>query len=91
MVRSVTTFDAEWTDEDMRAALAWQRDKAEQCSGCGHYSSESMDPDNASRWDAEPVACHVCAAKDRAVRAYRNAKGDEDGVRWRIKDREEGR
>lgn len=87
-MRSVTVLDAEWTDDDMQHALGWERDKASRCGGCGHHVDEAMDPENASRWDAEPVACHVCAARDKAVRAYRQAKGDEDGVRWRIKDRE---
>lgn len=88
MVRSVTTFDAEWTDDDISAAMAWMADDADRCPGCGHHRDESMDIDHAGNfYDAEPVTCHACAARDRAQKAHRDQNGDQAGVYWRITER----
>ena len=85
MQTSVTTFDADWTEADIEAALAYQDDLGAKCSGCGHYVDESM-ADGADRdYEAEPLACHACAERDRAQERYRKDNGDQAGVRWRIK------
>ena len=89
MVHSETVFDADWSDEDVAAALAWQDNEDAKCSGCGHPRDESMDPERALAYDAEPVVCHSCAARARADRAFRSANGDNDGVLWRIIERKE--
>lgn len=84
MVRSVTTFDPEWTDEDIDAALAWADDEALRCSGCGIHRDESMAPGGDQLYDAEPIVCHACAAKDRARADASNKKLDPAGVFWRV-------
>jgi len=88
MVRSVTTFDAEWTDDDVAAALAWQEHERGLCSGCRHPKAETFSKDRANGYEAEPLACHACQARDQAQRKYRKDKGDEDGVFWVVRDRD---
>lgn len=84
MVRSVTTFDPDWTDEDIDAALAWVDDQALVCSGCGHHRDETMATGEDQSYDAEPIVCHACAARDRARNAWAEKKGDTAGVFWRV-------
>lgn len=66
----MTTFDEDFTDEDFDAALNWQAEQAAKCSGCGLPADETMDPANADAYDARLVACHACAARERAERAF---------------------
>lgn len=87
MVRSVTTFDADWSDDDITAALAWVADEADRCSGCGHHRDESMAVGQDQAYDAEPIVCHACAARDRAVKAGHDKHLDTAGIYWRIKER----
>lgn len=88
MVRSETVFDADWDDDDLQAALAWKAEADLRCSGCGEPRDESMSPDRALAYEAEPLACHACAARERAARVFRDGNGDTDGVSWRIFERE---
>jgi hypothetical protein len=62
-----TTHDAEWTDEDLGAALdllAWE---AALCPGCRYPLAETTAPENEERYfmPAE-VRCHRCTASDQA-------------------------
>lgn len=84
MVRSVTTFDPEWTDEDIDAALAWADDEALRCPGCGMHRDESMAQGADQAYDAEPMVCHGCAAKDRGRADAAKKKLDTAGVFWRV-------
>jgi len=84
MVRSVTTFDPEWTDEDIDAALAWADDEALRCPGCGLHRDETMQPGGEHLFDAEPVVCHGCAERDRRRGDFQKKKGDTAGVFWRV-------
>lgn len=72
MVRSVTVFDEDFTEDDMRAALEWQAEQAMMCGGCGRPTDETMDPERADAYDARVVVCHACAAADRAEKAFRS-------------------
>lgn len=87
MVRSVTTFDPEWTDEDIDAALAWADDEALRCTGCGRHRDETMAEGQDQAYESEPVVCHACAAVDRARKAWSEKKGDTAGVYWPVKER----
>lgn len=71
----------------MQDALLWQHEEALKCSGCGLPVDETTKPGRDMEYDAEPVACHACAAKDRAARAFHERKGDTAGLRWRIIER----
>lgn len=84
----MTTFDAEWTEDDVQHALTWAQEDAVRCSGCGFPRDETFDPDRANLYDAEPLVCHACMAKDRAVNAaHQNDKFDDAGVFWRVFER----
>jgi hypothetical protein len=88
MVRSVTVFDEDFTDEDKAAAMEWQTEQAMTCSGCGGFLDETTAPHNDGRYDAEMIACHRCSVRDATERAFRerpNARMDGLRVRtWEI-------
>lgn len=87
----MTVDDPIWSDEDYESALAWLVEDKTRCSGCGHHRDETTDAESQHKWDAEAVVCHACAARDQRAKAFRNNKGDESGVYWRIFEREEFR
>lgn len=81
----MTTFDPDFTEADIEAALAWEDDKAAKCGGCGHYVDESMEPGADREYEAEPLVCHACAERDRAQEVWRKENGEQAGLKWRIK------
>lgn len=88
MVRSVTTFDEDFTEEDMGAALEWQSEQATRCS-CGFPFDETTAVGRDESYASEMVTCHACASGDRVERAYREDQGDMAGVRrrtWEVED-----
>lgn len=87
-MRSVTIEEPEWTDEDVEFALA-QRSYRESLCVCGHPRSESFDPDNDHAYNAEPWACHACAARDRASEAWHKQDGKAHGIYFAVTRREE--
>lgn len=89
MVRSVTVFDEDFTEEDMAAALEWQTEQANKCSGCGFSFDETTALGRDESFVAELVVCHACASADRAERAFRQDDGDMAGVRRRIREVED--
>lgn len=84
MVRSVTVFDEDFTEDDMHAALDWQLEQSLLCGGCGRPTDETMAVGRDDAYDAEVVVCHACAAGDKAERQYRDADGDVAGIKRRI-------
>lgn len=90
MVRSVTTFDPEWTDEDVDAALAWVDDEALRCAGCGHHRDESMAEGMDQAYESTGRVCHACADRDRTRAAWAEKKGDTAGLYWATRKREGG-
>lgn len=68
--------------------MAWLEDERLRCPGCDHYRDETFDRENFNRWDAEPVVCHACQARDQAARAWQQNKKDSDGLYWSMRDRE---
>lgn len=90
MVRSVTVFDEDYTEEDMAAALDWQEQQGNICSGCGGWLDETTAPGSADKYDAELLACNRCAVADAAERGFREKPNAvTDGLRhrtWEIED-----
>lgn len=78
MVRSVTVFDEDFTDDDMAAALAWQSEQRLTCS-CGFPLDETTAKGRDEAYDVELVTCHVCATADRAIRSHQRDGGDTAG------------
>lgn len=56
-----------WSQEDTLLAIEWQRWQNEICHGCGHPLSESLDEGND--YEAKPITCFACEAKERAEKA----------------------
>lgn len=82
-MRSVTTFDEDFTEDDMAAVLEWQDEQARTCS-CGFPLEESTAPDRDYAYDADVLVCHACAMRDRKERGYKEAGGDTAGIRTRV-------
>lgn len=80
----MTTFDEDFTDEDMDAALEWQAEQALKCAGCGGFTDETTAVGRDDDFDADVFVCHRCAAGDRAQRAYQNDGGDMAGIKRRV-------
>ncbi len=84
MVRSVTTFDEDFTEEDMQSALEWQAEDRNTCS-CGQPIDESTAVGADDNYEAELVVCHGCAAMDRKERAFRESQSPvTDGLKRRV-------
>jgi hypothetical protein len=62
----VTTYDEDWTEDDMQAALNWRHERSLICSGCGFPLEETTAVGREDAYEAEMIACHACAAAERA-------------------------
>lgn len=80
----MTVHDEEFTEDDMQAALEWNHERSHICSGCGLPLEETTAVGREGAYSAEMVACHACAAAERAERVYREGNGDMAGVRRRV-------
>lgn len=69
MVESVTTHDAEWTDEDVDQVLAWMDHKAGLCGGCGYPMAETINCQPGTFVVTEGVTCDACQAREDFVEA----------------------
>lgn len=65
-----------WLDEDFESALEWIEYEASLCSGCGHPRSETFDPANHGAYEAVPLQCFACAARDAENRAAADARSN---------------
>jgi hypothetical protein len=83
----VTTFDEDFTEEDMQDLLYWQAQDALKCSGCGGFTDETMQPGRDDDYAAELVVCHKCAAGNRADRQFRSdPHAVTDGLKVRVRE-----
>lgn len=60
-------IDPEFTDEDVEEILDELEHEDSLCGGCRQPKAESFDPKNEDAYDGVTVACHACAARERAV------------------------
>lgn len=62
LIRSVTTHDAEWSEQDLGNAKALRRNEMDRCpGGCGLPLSETTLPENEGAYEApQPTRCHAC-------------------------------
>lgn len=84
--RVVYPGDPAWLDRDADAVLWWQ---ANVCSGCGQLLSESMDPANEYKYEAEGLWCFGDRAihREAVAMAGKNPHQDADptaGTRFRF-------
>jgi YD repeat-containing protein len=74
LIRSVTTHDPEWSEEDLGFAKAHRRREAERCPGCGLPLSETTDPDREGEYEAPPpTRCHACTPLEHRKSEYRES------------------
>lgn len=66
-----------WLDEDTESALQWIDYQRTLCSGCGNPAHESMDPAMDGAYEAVPLHCFACAARDAENRAIADARSSE--------------
>lgn len=71
VVRSVTTREPEWDDEDRELALGLLAYEADLCPGCKQPMAETTDPANEGRYVADlAIRCHRCTAVEAAAAKY---------------------
>lgn len=83
MIRSVTTREPEWNDQDRTEVLALLEYEASLCPcGCGHlYADTTSNADTGPEFTVTRVACRARAAlieEQRAVRDRTNADFSAD-------------
>lgn len=82
--RVVVEGEPQWTDLDRGYVLAWQAEEASKHT-CGRPLAEVFAKENQSKYGAEVIRCHGCAALDRAMSAYSSAEGaDTAGLQVRF-------
>jgi nitrous oxide reductase accessory protein NosL len=85
-----------WSEDDTQAALEWQSYRSSLCSGCALPIEETMQPENQTAYEAEPVQCWACAARDAEDRKAQEARnggswgmGAFDGLKISVQRRDE--
>lgn len=74
LVRSVTTHDAEWADEDLGYGKAHRRNEKGKCPGCGLPLAETTNPDNEGAYEAPPpMRCHACTPLEHRKGEYKES------------------
>jgi len=79
LIRSVTTSEPLWTEEDSSLLIALLAEEAEQCGGCGWPLEVSTDPKTKRTWRVERHTCEACrmleAESENDNEATRRARG----------------
>lgn len=71
LVRSVTTHDAAWTEEDLGYGKAHRRNELGRCPGCKLPLDETTNPDNEGAYEAPPpTRCHACTPMEHRKAEY---------------------
>lgn len=74
LIRSVTTVEAEWDDEQRELVFALQAYEADLCPGCRQPLNETTRTENEGRYIPGPaIRCHRCTAADQASKTYENS------------------
>lgn len=82
-MRSVSTREVEWDDEERARVLALLDYEAQQCSGCGGYLPDTTDPDG--KWVAGlPSRCFRCDAVQRKQQDYRESQNPAALTVWPV-------
>lgn len=73
-VRSVSEEDPEWTEDDIRGALALRNYETGLCPGCRQPLDETANPANEFAYEAlPPIRCHRCTKRENASEGYRDS------------------
>lgn len=77
-----------WLPADTDAALVWQESQDEQCSGCGHPRSETMDPKGPD-YQAIQLRCRACETREALAHTESEKPGSMHGVKFAVTERGE--
>lgn len=74
-----------WTPDDRAWAIALLDLEADTCA-CGHRRSETTQPEAEGTFQATPVRCHACAAKERTARKFLEGSNEaaSDGLHFHV-------
>jgi hypothetical protein len=74
LLRSVTTREPEWTEQDVAEVLALAEHEARLCpGGCGHLLDDTTTPeDTGPEFNAKVVTCRACADRLAVQRSKEN-------------------
>lgn len=86
LVRSVTTREPRWTDEDVAWALAYMQEQGDRCPGCRLQLSETTamkdgEPVHDYRVDA-PRVCRACEALAKKKAQYAEKYSEPHPEKW---------
>lgn len=87
LVRSVTTRETEWTEEEQDWMLALSEYRASLCPcGCGHPLRETAAQEGTHEWTVPPPV--RCLARDALSIAQNTAQRDRpEALLWRVERR----
>jgi len=55
------------------------------CGGCHIPRTDTFGAKNSRRWDAEPLRCHACEARDRKAKVWANDENaDTSGMYFSV-------
>lgn len=81
-----STPESEWDDEQQAWMIALATRRAD-LHVCGQPLSESADPANEGRYEAElPVRCHACTAMEIKQQDYQQTP-QPSALLWRVRRR----
>jgi hypothetical protein len=86
VIRSITTCEPRWTDEDLAWAVAWILEQADRCPGCSLPLSETTAMQNgrpAHKYRVEPPRiCRACEAvaveQEEYDKLYKNRRKEAE-------------
>lgn len=82
MIRSVTTADPLWTDEDRNLLLALLAEEREECSGCRQPLEISTDRRTQGTWQVKRITCEACRILEAEIGNDHEAKRRARGRRY---------
>lgn len=80
-MRSTTTREPEWDDEERAKVLALLDYEGMQCPGCGGHLPETTDPDSSYTTDL-PHRCFRCDAIQKQQEKYKDTKRPSALALW---------
>lgn len=81
LVGSETVHDPLFTDDDADDLLAWMKQEADRCPGCGQPRHESFDPANQDAYKVHALRCFACEGR---ARKQAKATGDTEGIYYTV-------
>lgn len=88
LVRTVSTPEVEWDDDERAWMLALAELEAQSCDGCGGWLAVTTDVKMSDGYVAEhPLRCHRCEALAVRRKAVREKPNPEAFTVWPVRER----